>query len=152
MQLASDVIHPLPLDPTLTVDNVSHLMEKVEPEERQRVLKEILGGGSMFHNIQSSLSTNLEDAVAVDIFVNCKPEASWERLASSLYHCHQVAAVEEVRQYLPPRGEFWNVCFIASYKDAYKQSCSLEFLATFLLRNDATFPLFNLTLAFNVNL
>ena len=114
MQLTSDVIHPLPPDPTLTVDNVGHLMEKVEPTKRKQVLKEILGGDSMFRDIQSSLSTNLEDAIAIDIFVNCNPEASWERLASSLYHRHQVAAVEEVRSYLPPRGEFWSACFIVA--------------------------------------
>ena len=90
-----------PPDPTLTVDNVSHIMEKVEPKERQRVLEEII-----IHDIFEKYSTDLEkEAEAVDIYVNCCTWASWEHLAGSLYRHHQVAAVEEVRSYLPPRGE-----------------------------------------------
>ena len=106
-----------PPDPTLTVDNVSHIMEKVEPKERLRVLEEMTGHivleriiirSDILNVFQSSekCSTDLEkEAAAVDIYVNCHPSASWEHLASSLYHHHQVAAVEEVRSYLPPRGE-----------------------------------------------
>ena len=96
-----------PPDPTLTVDNVSHIMEKMEPKERQQVLKEIFLS-TIFYEIQFSgkYSTALEvEAAAVDIYVNCSPGVSWEHLAGSLYRHHQVAAVEEVRSYLPPRGE-----------------------------------------------
>ena len=96
-----------PPDPTLTVDNVSHIMEKVEPEERQQILKEMVVA-SIFDEMCSSgqYSTVLElEAAAVDIYVNCYPYSSWEDLARSLYRHHQVAAVEEVRSYLPPRGE-----------------------------------------------
>ena len=93
-----------PPDPTLTVDNVNHIMEKVEPKERQQVLKEIVH----FYDIKfiGKYSTDLEvEAAAVDIYVNCNPGASWEHLAGSLYCHHQMDAVEEVRSYLPPRGE-----------------------------------------------
>ena len=96
-----------PPDPTLTVDNVSRVMEKVKPKERQLLLKEIISF-KMFDKIQSSgkYPTALEvEAAAVDIYVNYDPWATWERLAGSLYRHHQVAAVEEVRSYLPPRGE-----------------------------------------------
>ena len=41
----------------------------------------------------------------VDWYVNCSPYSSWEFLAKSLYRHHQVAAVEEIRSHLPPRGE-----------------------------------------------
>ena len=72
-----------PPDPTLTVDNVSHIMEKVEPIKRQPVLREIIA--VFFNAIQSSwnLSTPLKvEAAAVDVFVNhCYPWSSWERLA-----------------------------------------------------------------------
>ena len=96
-----------PPDPTLTVDNVSHIMEKVDPKERQPLLKEIISF-NMFDGIQyfGKYPTASEvEAAAVDIFVNCYPSSSWDTLARSLYHHHQVAAVEEVRSYLPPRGE-----------------------------------------------
>ena len=95
-------------DHTLTVDNVSHIMEKVEPKERQEILKEMLILSGIFNEIQSSgqYSTALElEAAAVDIYVNCNPQSSWEHLARSLYRHHQVAAVEEVRSHLPPRGK-----------------------------------------------
>ena len=96
-----------PPDPTLTVDNVSHIMEKVEPKERQQILIEMVVD-IIFNEIWSSgqYSTALEvEAAAVDIYVNCHPLSSWEELARSLYYHHQVAAVEEVRSYLPPRGQ-----------------------------------------------
>ena len=84
-------------------------MEKVDPKERQQILMEILVSGSIFDAIQSSgkHSTALEvEAAAVDIYVNCSIiYSSWEHLAQSLYRHHQVAAVEEVRSYLPPKGE-----------------------------------------------
>ena len=96
-----------PPDPTLTVDNVSRVMEKVEPKERRPLLKEMMTD-SIVDEIQSSgkYPTALEvEAAAVDIYVNCDPWVSWEEIARSLYRHHQVAAVEEVRSYLPPRGE-----------------------------------------------
>ena len=96
-----------PPDPTLTVDNVSRVMEKAKPKEREPLLKEMIMD-VIFDDIQSSgkYPTALEmETAAVDIYVNYHPWASWENLARLLYRHHQVAAVEEVRSYLPPRGE-----------------------------------------------
>ena len=122
MRSSSDVVPSSPhADPTLTVGNISDIMEKVEPKERQPVLKEVIGFDSVFNAIQSSgkYSTASEvEAAAVDIYVNCDPWASWEDIARSLYRHHQVAAVEEVRSYLPPRGQSY--CGISVYL-----SCSL---------------------------
>ena len=103
----------LPPDPTLTVDNVSRVVEKVEPKERQPLLKEMII--FVFNDIQSSgkyPTASEVEAAAIDIYVNCCPWASWDDLAGSLYRYHQVAAVEEVRSYLLPRGEpglLWRV-------------------------------------------
>ena len=93
-----------PPDPTLTVDNVSRIMEKVEPTVRQTLLEEMVVD-IIFDEIQSSgkyPTASEVEAAAVDIYVNCFPYSSWDTLARSLY---QVAAVEEVRSYLPPRGQ-----------------------------------------------
>ena len=82
-------------------------MKKVKPKERQSLLKEMVID-FIFDEIQSSgkYPTALEvEAAAVDIYVNCDPWVSWEEIARSLYRHHQVVAVEEVRSYLPPRGE-----------------------------------------------
>ena len=106
--MLSTLLAPPPQDPTLTVDNVTHIMKKVEPKERQRVLRKVIAINYVFDEIQSSenYSTALEvEAAAVDFYVNCWSWTSWEELARSLYCCDQVAAVEEVRSYLPPRGE-----------------------------------------------
>ena len=100
-------------------------MEKVEPKERQPVLKEMIVFDSVFDAIQSSenYSTASEvEAAAVDIYVNCHPYSSWEGLAKSLYRHHQVAAVEEVRSHLPPRGQ-------SHYGVSVYLSCSLAVCA-----------------------
>ena len=92
-----------PPDPTLTVDNVSHIMEKVEPKVKRQVWMGACTGMEMVKMSEVYISGK-EDKCA-DLYVNCNPYSSWELLAGSLYHHHQVAAVEEVRSYLPPRGE-----------------------------------------------
>ena len=97
-----------PPDPTLTVDNVSHIMEKVKEELRPQVWENLsLAIGDIIKAVKYSSEREHEYA---DLYVNCSPFSSWEDLASSLYRHHQVAAVEEVRSYLPPRGEPYLVC------------------------------------------
>ena len=61
---------------------------------------------SIFMKIKQQYLTVAErEAACVDHFVNIDPESSWVRLAKELYCRQQVAAVEEVKSYLPPRGE-----------------------------------------------
>ena len=94
-----------PPDPTLTVENMNRVMAKVEPKERESVYGEV-NYTSVFYKIQEQYSTDSEREVAyVDVYVNCHPSSSWHDLAKALYQHHHVAAVEEVRLYLPPRGE-----------------------------------------------
>ena len=93
-----------PPDPTLTVDNVSSVMEKVEPKVKTQVWVDACGAGMEVKKIEELCTSGKEDECA-DLYINYNPYSSWERLAKSLYHHHQVAAVEEVRSYLPPRGE-----------------------------------------------
>ena len=91
-----------PPDPTLTVDNVSHVMEKVEPKVKTQVWVDACQKKEK--KMEEVCMSGKEDECA-DFYVNCNPYSSWEHLARSLYHHHQLAAVEEVRSYLPPRGE-----------------------------------------------
>jgi hypothetical protein len=92
-----------PPDPTLTVDNVSHVMEKVEPKVKMQVWEDACDF-LMKDKMKELCMSGKEDECA-DLYVNCSPHSSWERIARSLYRHHQVAAIEEVRSYLPPRGE-----------------------------------------------
>jgi hypothetical protein len=78
-------------------------MEKVEPKEKLQVWNSVLE-----HEIIELVSGEelfFKEEECADIYINCYHLASWEHLAESLYRHHQVAAVEEVRSYLPPRGE-----------------------------------------------
>ena len=95
-----------PPDPTLTVDNVSLVIKKVEPKQRQQVWEEFIGVSSVTEGIKRKFHNVLERETAyVDVYVNCNPFSSWEHLAVTLYRRQQVAAFEEVKSYLPPRGE-----------------------------------------------
>ena len=100
-------------DPTLTVENVHLVMEKVEPTVKMQVWESVTEIGGVIMEIKEMYSTDSERETAyVDTYVNCDPWASWENLAKKLYQHQQVAAIEEVRSYLPPRGEpcFWSAC------------------------------------------
>ena len=118
MRSSSDIVHPLPPDPTLTVDNVSHVMEKVEPEVKTQVWVDASLAG--VKDKMKEVCMSGKDDECADLYVNCNPYSSWGCLARSLYCHHQVAAVEEVRSYLSPRGEPGfiqkNVAILALYK------------------------------------
>ena len=92
-----------PPDPTLTVDNVNRVMEKVEPEVKLWVWKDACHE-KMQKKMEEAYKSGKEGECA-DLYVNYTLYSSWEYLAMSLYSNHQMAAVEEVRSYLPPRGQ-----------------------------------------------
>ena len=107
-----DIVHPLPTapppplppqDPTLTVDNVSCVMEKVKDELRPQIWGEL--SSAIRRVIQQEGYSSEKDPTYADLYANCKSNSSWENLAKLLYRYHQVAAVEEVRSHLPPRGQ-----------------------------------------------
>ena len=82
-------------DPTLTVERVTGVMEKVEDS---------LGVGSVlgvpdskWAEIKENYSTEREQNCAYgEYWVNTHWGASWERLASVLYHLEEKTALEEV--------------------------------------------------------
>ena len=79
-------------------------MEKVEPKVKKQVWVDACGLAREREKMKELHISGKEDECA-DLYVNYNPHSSWEHLARSLYRHHQVAAVEEVRSYLPPRGE-----------------------------------------------
>ena len=88
------------------MDNVSRVMEKVEPKQRLKVLEHIIVYPIVTGAIKSKFSNVSErEAAYVDIYVNCKDSSLWEEIVSSLFKYEQVAAVDEVKSYLPPKGE-----------------------------------------------
>ena len=111
------------LDPTLTVNNVSHIMDKIEPKGNMQVWNDVLQ-----HEWIQNLSVkefSFKEEECADIYVNCCHFTSWDHLAKSLYRHHQVAAVEEVRSYLPPRGQpHFGICLYFHYASVIYLWCS----------------------------
>ena len=94
-------------DPTLTVENVTEVMEKVTVNKREQVWERVLGrrAESYVGKIYSSHFIQKEKTHACsDTYVNCYPESSWERLTSLLYEEDEMTAVDQARPFLPPRG------------------------------------------------
>ena len=94
----------LPSDPTFTVESVTRVMKKIDVEKVEEVWKTLLVYSSVYENTQQHYSPEERGSVCVDIYVHCNPWSSWEHLAKKLYYLHQVAAAEEVRCHLPPKG------------------------------------------------
>ena len=91
-------------DPTLTVENVVGVMEKVTDDGRVKVLSQLIGR-DLFKDIISKFSNETEILrMTSDTYVNCCAYSSWEDLARELHKELETAAVEEVQCYLNPRG------------------------------------------------
>jgi hypothetical protein len=94
--------YPSP-DPTLTVENVLVVMEKVTDG---RIWRRLIRS-AILEDISSKCSTERELVnTCADIYVNCKPESSWKEVSLALHREGETAAVEEVRSYLNPTGRF----------------------------------------------
>ena len=89
------------------------MMEKVTDGGAKEVWRWLINS-AMFSS-KCSTERELVNACA-DIYVNCDPNSSWERVVGALYREGETAAVEEVRSYLNPIGRFsqW-VWFVVLY-------------------------------------
>ena len=91
-------------DPTLTVENVVGVMEKVTADGRVNILSRLLGV-DLVTDINSKCSNEKEMLfMCSDVYINCHHDSSWEHLACKLYYELETTAMEEVRSYLNPRG------------------------------------------------
>ena len=98
------------------MDNVGRIMETVEQKQRQKVLEHMVALSIIIASIKKKFSDISErEAAYVDIYVNCHDSSSWEEIASLLFMYEQVVAVDEVKSFLPPRGEPC-LCTCCSYK------------------------------------
>ena len=114
-------------DPTLTVENVTDVMEKVTEVKRRKVWGAVLRYQKswrrqrgpylqppLFHTnpeipeeIYGRYSNEREKThTCSDVYVNCRPESSWEHLTSLLYREDEMTAVDHARPFLPPVGKF----------------------------------------------
>ena len=88
------------------------------PDPRRRLPSPLLLSGTdpkIFKEIYSSHSSEKEKTHACsDVYVNCRPESSWEHLTSRLYEEDELTAVDKARPFLPPRGKL-KQCFTANW-------------------------------------
>ena len=91
-------------DPTLTVENVTRVMEKVKVDKRREMWKEVLGKG-VVEEIYSSHSSEEEKLHScADVYATCKPDSSWKELLQKLYTWGGMAAAKEAKAFLQQRG------------------------------------------------
>ena len=96
-----------PPDPTLTVENLLGVMEKMTDGRVEEVWERLINNYDMLKDVSSKCSTERElVSTCADIYVNCNPDSSWEEIACRLYRDGETAAVEEAQSYLNPRGRF----------------------------------------------
>ena len=100
----------VPPDPTMTVDNVTQVINKIEGDKW-----EVMGRGGndivpryQLWEIQRRCSTDTEKTHAcADCYVNCHPDASWKDLTSQLYLKKEFAAARESKSFMST-GKYWH--------------------------------------------
>ena len=104
---------PLFVDPTLTLDNFIGVMKKVtsDKERRRKVWEEVLECDddtpySYLDEVDTNYSTEKEKTnVLADVYVNSRPDSSWEYLAKTLYDAGELTAAKEAKSFLQQNGE-----------------------------------------------
>ena len=103
-------------DPTLTVENIVRVIEKVTSDEgrRRKVWERVLRWNYMFttttpssylDEVYSKYTTAKEKTHALaDVYINSRPESSWQDLLQTLYDESEVAAAKEAKSFLQQKG------------------------------------------------
>ena len=98
-------------EPTLTVDNLVGVMEKVtsDKERRKKVWKEVLRWEYYVPDsyVDDTEYTTEKDQtnVLADVYINSRPDSSWHHLVETLYEEGEVAAAKEAKSFLQQNGE-----------------------------------------------
>ena len=101
------------VDPTLTLDNFTGVMKKVTPDKERRrkvwgkVLKwRYLTLDSYLDEVDTNYTTEKEKTnVLADVYINSRPDSSWEHLVRTLYDAGELAAAKEAKSFLQQNGE-----------------------------------------------
>ena len=93
-------------DASLTVDNVTKVMEMVPADRIMEVWKKLGVPESLVKMKTENLSTTKEKTRAcVDLYLNCYYEPSWKHITEALYWCEEVAAAREAKPFYDQNGE-----------------------------------------------
>ena len=99
-------------DLTLTIKSLVAVMEKVtsDEERRREVWKRVLKwkysfSSSYLDEIYSKYTINEEKTHALaEVYVNSRPESSWQHLVRTLYEEGELAAAKEAKSFLQQNG------------------------------------------------
>ena len=102
-------------DPTLTVDNLVGVMKEVSSDkERRRVvwtgLLEYRTPDSYVDEVCTKYTGVEATHTLADVYVNRRPESSWQHLLQTLYREGEVAAAKEAKSFLPKSGVWYYTC------------------------------------------
>ena len=93
-------------DVSLTVDNVTKVMEMVPADRTMKVWKKLGIPESLVKMTTKNLSTiNKKTRACVDLYLNCYYEPSWKHITKVLYWCEERAAVGEAKPFYDQNGE-----------------------------------------------
>ena len=119
-------------DPTLTVENVTRVMEKVTVDERRRVWERIFNHPQITEEIYSSHSREEERLHScADTYVTCAPSISWEELVCELYDSVEMTAAKQAKAFLQHKGGFNGTSLIVEHYWASSSYTCINFLMTF---------------------
>ena len=93
-------------DVSLTVDNVTKVMEMVPADRIMTVWKDLGVPESLVKMKTENLSTTNEKTRAyVDLYLNCYHGPSWKHITEALYWCEEMAAAREAKSFYDQNGE-----------------------------------------------
>ena len=93
-------------DPMFTMENVIREIQKVAVDNRKLLWVNVLEHERVVAEIYDSHSSDEEKVCSFsDLYVNCKPDSSWEQLVCCLYENGEMEATEIAKAFLPPKGK-----------------------------------------------
>ena len=96
-----------PPEPTLTVENVVGVMEKVAVERRKEVWsgEDIVPYPQLVEIYQKYSTEEQRIHACADIYANCYPHSSWTHLCRGLYGENEMTVAKKAKTFIPQTGE-----------------------------------------------
>jgi hypothetical protein len=105
--MTTPYLTPFHPDPTLTVENVVGVMEKVAVERRKKVWSgwDIVPGPQLEEIYQKYSTEEQRIHACADFYINYHPDCSWTHLCRRLYMMKEMTAARKARTFIPQTGE-----------------------------------------------
>ena len=99
------------LEPTLTIENVAGVMEKVAVERRKWVwsTRGIVPDPLLWEIYEKYSTEEQRIHACADFYVNCRPDFSWTHLHKELYEENEMTAAKKAKTFMPQTGEWYRV-------------------------------------------